>query len=160
MKMLRFTPVKALCGLLIVGIAVFGAINTSRISAQLNDLRQPAPQTSLYFADDQLLPDEYIPGENQSFKFSFVNQERRVIDYSFKIIATDMSASKKVLGSGKATAQNNKIGTVSPSFKMPDMGDKVKITVELSYKDTQGEDQTKSISYWVEQRETKSAQTA
>lgn len=161
MKLRSFTPAKALFGVMIIGIALFGATQTRQISAQWNNITQPKPETTLQFSDDAQLPESYTPGENQNFKFSFANQEGHATDYTFKVIATGMQANKQILGTGQATAQNNKIGTVMPSFKMPDMGKHVKISVELEYTDTNGKKQTKTISYWVEQKpEAKSASTA
>lgn len=160
MKLRSFTPAKALFGAMIIGIALFGATQTRQISAQWNNITQPKPETTLQFLDETQLPESYTPGESQNIKFSFANQERKTTDYVFRVVATDMQANQQILGTGQATAQNNKIGTVMPSFKMPDMGKHVKISVELEYTDASGKKQTKTISYWVDQKpEAKSAST-
>lgn len=145
---------------MIIGIALFGATQTRQISAQWNNITQPKPETTLQFSDETQLPESYTPGESQNIKFSFANQERKTTDYVFRVVATDMQANQQILGTGQATAQNNKIGTVMPSFKMPDMGKHVKISVELEYTDASGKKQIKTISYWVDQKpEAKSAST-
>lgn len=133
----------------IAGFGIVGAVNTDRILAQWSEWTGEEPYTELYFKNPKNLPQTYAPNESQQFRFSFLNREDKVVEYSFKITAEGEDGQTDTIGRGSADSRHNQIGTVNPAFQIPDLGKRVKIIVELSYEDASGQPQSKMINFWV-----------
>ena len=139
--------------------ASVGLANMEAIQAQWADWNQPSAHTELYFDKSVPLPGEYVPGETQTFSFSFLNQEQQDVAYSFELIATGEDTKPKVIGKGGAQSQSGQIGTVNPSFALPDMGGEVLMQVVLDYELPSGKQQ-KTISFPLDRAEGPSDVTA
>lgn len=142
-------------------LMVVGFIQRTAITNQLHAwqvLPQPDQLTELYFEDHQKLPTTYHVGNSETVKFTTHNLEQQQVSYGYKLYAASEDGTARVeLGSGSFTIDHNQQHTVSVAPAIPDLGQRVRVSIELhinGVKSPTGNitDHTQSLHYWVTKR--------
>jgi hypothetical protein len=100
--------------------------------------------TELYFTHPDSLPGYYLPGLAQSLSFTTHDLEYRTTVYDYAIIEQSADRSQAVvLDNGTFTLHQNQYKTVTHALKFTDVGQRIKITVQLT-------NTHESIAYWLQ----------
>jgi hypothetical protein len=141
-----------------VGLIVVVFANQNAIAKQLDDWQiMPRPQcvTELYFANEQTLPRTTKAGTEQKVEFVVRNIEYRTTKYRYDVFAVSGDdGSARPLGGGVLSLDHDQTRTISEVVKMPSIGSRAAIKVELKYDGfAEGSDelsaQKQSIHYWM-----------
>jgi uncharacterized membrane protein len=107
-------------------------------------LPEPEKLTELYFTHPNNLPTKYMPGQQQAVSFTVHNLEYQTTGYQYKIIETSQAGDQAVtLASGSFSLQQNQYKSPTVSITTADLGQNVKVEVELV-------NQHESIDYLLE----------
>lgn len=141
-------------GFVVLGTAFF--LNKTTLAAQL-DAWQLLPRseayTELYFTNhhQRLAP---MFGAPQKVAFTIHNLQQQTTTYHYTISATSTNQQTSHLGEGSTTLNHNQSWATEPTITIPDLGGRVAVTIQLSYKGLAwGNDtpspHTQSIHRWI-----------
>lgn len=129
-----------LCVLITVAISREALARAFRNATQ----HQPAYFTELYLTERT--PKSYKPGVPLVFSFVVHNREASDQTYAYKIFATIPEGKQSLLKEGRQTLGQGQSIEVSPALTVPNLGSRVKISVEL----TKNNQQSQAIHRWTE----------
>jgi hypothetical protein len=143
--------------LIVFAIGTAGVIlaNHTAIIRQLDAwmlLPRPERLTELYFTDIQQLPKKAQAGASQKVSFTLHNIEHEPTTYRYAIVANpSKGGDTQRLKEGTITLDHNQSKIISKTIKIPAMGSRMSIAVQLRYKSSAETSNTKkqSITYWM-----------
>lgn len=116
-------------------------------------LPQPERITELYFTEHTKLPKEYLPGQEQTVRFTVHNFEYEPIKYSY-VIEQKNDTTQQQLAAGTVDTQFNDSKELSVRVIPVDMGERSQIAIKLSYDGHMPQNdlpirQQRMIYYWI-----------
>ena len=95
-------------------------------------LPEPERLTELYFTHPNSLPASYVPGQQQTVRFTVHNLEYATTDYHYVIVETNQDGSQsQTLASSSFTLPQNGYKKAAVNISTVDLGSHVKLEVDL-----------------------------